>query len=166
MLDQLLSPSRIQLGANISSKKKALQILSQLFANNDSSLDKNIIFDALTSREKLGSTAMDSGIAIPHCRIPQCKQAQAVILTLQQGVDYDSRDGLDVDILWALIVPEQSTDEHLAILAKLAEILSDPHNCEHIRRATDVNTLCNSICFLDNTQDPSTRAEQTANTRL
>lgn len=149
MLDQLLNPKRIHLNADITSKKKALMVLSSLFADNDSELNQNLVFDALTAREKLGSTALENGIAIPHCRFANCQKPQSAILTLSSGVDFDARDEQDVNLLWALIVPEQSTDEHLAILALIAQTLSDADNCQKIRHAQDPNNLYQWLAQLD-----------------
>lgn len=148
-LAQLLIPNRIQLNAEISSKKKALQEISRLFAESDNTLDQNLIFDALTDREKLGSTALEQGIAIPHCRINGCTQAQSAILTLRGGIDFDARDGQAVDLLWALIVPEQSTDEHLDILAQLAKTLSSAENCCKIRASRNAEELHQNLTALE-----------------
>jgi PTS system nitrogen regulatory IIA component len=148
-LAQLLIPNRIQLNAEISSKKTALQELSRLFAESDNTLDQNLVFDALTDREKLGSTALEQGIAIPHCRISGCTQAQSAILTLRTGIDFDARDGQAVDLLWALIVPEQSTDEHLAILAQLANTLSSADNCRKIRASRNAEELHQNLTALE-----------------
>lgn len=148
-LAQLLIPNRIQLNAEISSKKKALQEISRLFAESDNTLDQNLVFDALTDREKLGSTALEQGIAIPHCRISGCTQAQSAILTLRRGIDFDARDGQAVDLLWALIVPEQSTDEHLDILAQLAKTLSSADNCRKIRASRNAEELHQNLTALE-----------------
>jgi PTS system nitrogen regulatory IIA component len=77
MLDSLLVTRRIQLKASIVSKKKSLQTLSRLFAENDNNLNQDLVFDAFTAREKLGSTALENGIAIPHCRFAGCTKAQS-----------------------------------------------------------------------------------------
>lgn len=152
MLDSLLVTGRIQLKSSIVSKKKALQILSRLFAENNNNLNQDLVFDAFTAREKLGSTALENGIAIPHCRFPGCTQAQSAILTLDNGIDFDARDGKPVDLLWALIVPEESTEEHLAILALMAKILSQETLCKKIRQASDANALIQMLTQLDLTQ--------------
>ena len=149
MLDSLLITARIQLHASIVSKKKLLQTLSCLFAENDNNLNQDLVFDAFTSREKLGSTALENGIAIPHCRFSGCTQAQSAILTLDNGIDFDARDGKPVDLLWALIVPKESTDEHLAILALMAKILSQESLCQKIRQASDANSLKNMLTQLN-----------------
>ena len=149
MLDSLLVTGRIQLKASIASKKKSLQTLSRLFAENDNSLNQDLVFDAFTAREKLGSTALENGIAIPHCRFAACTTAQSAILTLDKGIDFDARDGKPVDLLWALIVPEESTEEHLAILALMAKILSQPALCQKIRQAGDANILKHMLSQLN-----------------
>lgn len=145
MLAELLAPRRIKLCAEVSSKKKALETLARLFAQSDPSLDQDHIFNALTAREKLGSTALEKGIAIPHCRIAGCHQPVAAILTLKNGIDFDARDNIEVDIIWALIVPEQSNSDHLQILASLAGLLADKENCLQIRNCTDNNQLIDQL---------------------
>ena len=145
MLAELLAPRRIELCADVSSKKKALETLARLFAQSDPNLDQDEIFNALTAREKIGSTALEKGIAIPHCRIAGCQQPIAAVLTLKAGVDFDARDNTAVDIIWALIVPEQSDADHLQILASLAGVLSDDENCLSIRNCKDNHQLIDQL---------------------
>ena len=149
MLAELLNPQRIELDADISSKKKALQELSRLSADSNSALNANLVFDALTDREKLGSTALEKGIAIPHCRITDCTRPLLAVLTLGMGIDFDARDDQPVDLICALIVPEQSTEEHLNILSALAGMLSNSDNCHRIRGCSDANQLLAFITELE-----------------
>jgi nitrogen PTS system EIIA component len=140
----LLSPERIRLDAGIGSKKRALEILSALLAGADperAGLTATLVFDALSAREKLGSTGLGHGVAIPHGRMAEIDAPRVAVLRLQEGVDFDAIDHEPVDILIALIVPEESTSEHLELLAQLARALSQPDNIAAIRRAADTPGL-------------------------
>ena len=137
-LKPLLSPTRIALQVSLSSKKKSLQAVSELFAKDIPSISKDLVFDALTDREKLGSTGLGDGIAIPHCRYADCCEPLCAIITLTDGgVSFDASDGKNVDLLWALIVPTDANDDHLETLALMAEKLTQFEICQAIRQAHD-----------------------------
>ena len=137
-LKPLLSPTRIALQVSLSSKKKSLQAVSELFAKDIPSISKDLVFDALTDREKLGTTGLGDGIAIPHCRYADCCEPLCAIITLTDGgVSFDASDGKNVDLLWALIVPTDANDDHLQTLALMAEKLSQIETCQAIRQAQD-----------------------------
>ena len=140
-LQKTLTASRVKLNEAVSSKKRALELIATLFAADNSELDQDEILDALNTREKLGSTALENGIALPHSRIANCRQPLSAIVTLQNGIDFDARDGQPVSLLWALIVPEEATEEHLQLLAEIAGILSDSEQCNSIRSATQATAL-------------------------
>ena len=97
------------------------------------------IFDSLVTRERLGSTGLGNGVALPHARLRSLKQPIAALVTLRQGVDFDAIDRQPVDLLYALLVPEDSTDEHLKILAQLAGLFSNPDLCSKLRSCDDSN---------------------------
>ena len=80
-------------------------------------LSSEIIYRALLAREKLGSTAIGEGIAIPHCRINECAEAAGCLVTLQEPIDFGPADGRDVDVIFVLLVPEEATQAHLNLLA-------------------------------------------------
>jgi len=148
----ILSPNRISLKQNISSKKKAINHIADLFtaqlANDSEEFDDihAVLVDALTAREKLGSTALEHGIAIPHCRISSCQQPQAAIVVLNKAIDFDARDQQLVDIIWALIVPEEAAETHLQILAAVVEQLSQPDFRQTLRLANDPLQLFETLC--------------------
>ncbi|THB65960.1 MAG: PTS IIA-like nitrogen-regulatory protein PtsN [Gammaproteobacteria bacterium] len=130
----LLAEDRIICNADVTSKKRALEVISELFCNNSNEvLPSHKIFEALINREKLGSTGLGKGIAIPHARISEIDEAVAALVKLKTPVDYDAIDSKPVDILFALLVPEHYTDEHLQVLAELAETLSSEDLCSQIR---------------------------------
>lgn len=133
-IPEILSKDRILCNADITSKKSALEILSKLMASSESSLTYTEIFDCLNARERLGSTGIGNGIAIPHGRFQHVKQPTAAFLRLKSGVDYDAVDQKPVDLMFGLLVPVDSTDEHLQILSCLAEMFSDTALIEQLRQ--------------------------------
>lgn len=139
----LLSPNRVSLETGIASKKRALEHLGEMLAadDEDTAPAANLVFDALSAREKLGSTGLGHGVAIPHGRMNDIDTPRVALLRLQEGVDFDAIDNEPVDILIALVVPVDSTSEHLELLAQLARALSQPDNIAAIRRASDPVTL-------------------------
>ncbi len=124
-ISEILSAERILCNVETSSKKSALEELAKLIARTDPSLTYAEIFTCLFSREKLGSTGIGNGVAIPHCRFVDSTKTIGAFLQLREGIDYDAIDHQPVDLIFALLVPENSTDEHLKILATLAEMFSD-----------------------------------------
>ena len=140
-ISEILSSDSILCNQSFSSKKTTLEEISKLLANTDSSLSYVEVFECLLTREKLGSTGLGKGIAIPHGRLKGSKKTVAAFIQLQHGVDYDAIDGAPVDLLFALLVPENSTDEHLKILSHLAEMFSNAETLEQLRSATSVDEI-------------------------
>jgi len=99
------------------------------------------IYRALLAREKLGSTAIGEGIAIPHCRINECSEAAGCLVTLQEPIDYGSADGQDVDVIFVLLVPEEATEAHLKLLAALARSFSNAQVRDRVRQTQDPEAL-------------------------
>ena len=99
------------------------------------------IYRALLAREKLGSTAIGEGIAIPHCRINDCAVAAGCLVTLQEPIDFGSADGQDVDIIFVLLVPEEATEAHLKLLAALARSFSHAEVRDRVRQTQDPEAL-------------------------
>ncbi len=137
----LLTPERVVSKADITSKKRALEYLSALIADTCPDLDRGEIFASLLSREKLGSTGLGNHVALPHGRIPHRHPAVGAFVTAAQPIDFDAIDDQPVDLLFALVVPEESTDEHLLILAQLAEMFRDEGFCGRLREAGDGGAL-------------------------
>ena len=104
------------------------------------------ILDALIGRERLGSTALGQGIAVPHGHVTELETPIAALLTLDKGIEFDAPDDAAVDIIFALLVPEGSTDDHLAILSQVAERLDKPEltaalrecNADQVERAFEI----------------------------
>ena len=147
-LSQLLDPSRIGCHCDVRSKKKALQTLAELLSDSlaiadeedsveddkqDPHSDINI-FDALLARERLGSTSLGHGVALPHSRLADIDEPIAALITLEKGVDYEAVDDEPVDMLIGLLVPEVCNDEHLQILSALAKRFSDDKFRDTVRQ--------------------------------
>ena len=136
-ISELISAERIRCNVKVSSKKSVLEELAKLIANTDPSLTYTEIFSCLVGREKLGSTGIGEGVAIPHCRYSDCKVTTGAFLQLKEPVDFDAIDQQPVDLVFALLVPENSTDEHLQVLSNLAELFSDNSLLERLRVESD-----------------------------
>jgi PTS system nitrogen regulatory IIA component len=140
-ITNLLTIDRIACQQDLASKKRVLEALAGLLASSSPSLTEADIFDSLLNRERLGSTGLGTGVAIPHGRMSGIDAPIGAVLTLRNGVDYDAIDHQPVDLLFALVVPEASTDEHLQILATLARMFSDRKLCESLRESQDASQL-------------------------
>lgn len=124
LLTQILIPENTLLDVNATSKKRAFEQAALLFENNQG-IARSVVFDSLFSRERLGSTALGHGVAVPHGRISKLKQATAAFMRLATPIPFDSPDGQNVQLLIILLVPESATQQHLEILAEVARILSN-----------------------------------------
>lgn len=123
-LSSILSPENILLDINATSKKRAFEQAALLFENNKG-IARSTVFDGLFSRERLGSTALGHGVAIPHGRIPKLDKAYAAFIRLSNAIPFDAPDGQNVQLLVILLVPESATQQHLDLLAQIAQKLSD-----------------------------------------
>lgn len=136
----LLAPARVLAGAKVSSKKRLLELLSQLLAEGDAE-SESALFDGLCQRERLGSTGLGHGVAIPHGRSERIGIATGAVVRLSEPVDFGSSDGQPVDLLFALAVPEHFTQQHLVLLAQLAEMFADESFRQRLRTAPDNESL-------------------------
>lgn len=134
-LGTLISSSAVISNTDIKSKKRALELLAEMLATETSNEDTSAldIFALLIEREKLGSTSLGHGVALPHTRTELTEHAVGAFLKLDKGIDFDSPDEQKTDLIFALIVPVHYTDEHLKILAYLASLFNDNAFCEKIR---------------------------------
>lgn len=139
----LLTVERIDCASETSSKKRLLEMLADMLATANPELSASSILESLLHRERLGSTGIGHGVAIPHGRLAGIDQAYGALITLNEGVDYDAPDHQPVDLLFALIVPEQSTEEHLQILATLAQSFSDKETSNKLRHCRNSQDILN-----------------------
>jgi PTS system nitrogen regulatory IIA component len=133
---EILAPERVACGVDCRSKKAALEALAELIAASDYTLKAGEVFDSLFARERLGSTGLGDGVALPHGRRKQGAKTLGAFVKLKAPIDFDALDRQPVDLLFALLVPEECTNEHLQILARLAERFSDKEFLAKLR-ATD-----------------------------
>lgn len=124
LIAKLLPASNIVLDAEVSSKKRLFEQVGLLFENNQG-IARSLVFDSLFAREKLGSTGLGQGVAIPHGRIKGIRDAVGAFLRLTTPVPFDAPDGKPVNLVFVLLVPERATDLHLQILSELAQLFSD-----------------------------------------
>ena len=120
-----LSTEAVQLNGPHSNRKKVLQAIANLLGAERDQVERNEIFKSLLEREKLGSTALGEGVAVPHCRMASVKAPRAALLRTTEAIDFDAPDGQPVFLFCALIVHTDATDEHLTIFANLVTTLND-----------------------------------------
>lgn len=141
-LKSLLKAELVLAKQDIVSKKRALESLSKITSNR-LHCDSEAVYEALLGREKLGSTGIGNGIAIPHCRLESANHTAIVVMSLQHPIDFDSIDKRDVDLIFALIVPPHECDEHLSTLAQIAELAQSPQALNTLRTAQTNEDLFN-----------------------
>lgn len=148
-LDTLLSPARVMCRAEAASKKRIFELASQRIADTEANLQQQDVYTQLLAREKIGSTGLGSGVAVPHCRVEGLAAPIGCLITLAEGVHFDSPDNNPVDLLFVLLVPPESTQEHLNLLAEIARRFSNPEYCRSLRRAVSdtmlLDTAVNSM---------------------
>jgi nitrogen PTS system EIIA component len=124
LISRLLPASNVVLDLPASSKKRAFEQAGLIFENNHG-ISRSNVFDSLFARERLGSTGLGQGVAIPHGRIKGLKEAVAAFIRVSEPVPFDAPDGVPVSLMVFLLVPEQAQQQHLDILSELAQMLSD-----------------------------------------
>ena len=124
LIAKLLPPSNVVVDLDVGSKKRVFEHAGLLFENNHN-IARAQVFESLFAREKLGSTGLGQGIAIPHGRIKGLRDAVGALIRLQQPIPFDAPDGKPVGMIFVLLVPEKATDLHLQILSELAQMFSD-----------------------------------------
>lgn len=137
----LLSPAHILAGVRINSKKRLFELISTTLARKNPNLNSREIFESICAREHLGTTALGNGIAVPHGRITGTKDVQALFLQLSKPLSFDADDGKPVDLIFALTVPTQCTEDHEKLLSGIVERFSDPELLEQLRSAADANEI-------------------------
>lgn len=131
----ILTPEQVKLDLECTSKKRTLELISQIIAGTQKELESWVVFDTLLARERLGSTGVGRGIAIPHGKLAGLEKPVGAFLRLKSGIDFDSADDQPVSLVFAILVPEGAETAHLAILGQLARRFSDPEFCAAIRDA-------------------------------
>jgi len=141
LIKEILKPERTLHSVKANSKKRLLERIAQQFSDTNPNLNENELFDAFIERERLGSTGIGEGVAIPHCRINHCNQTMGMLVLLDKGVDYDSLDSNKVDLIFALIVPEESNQEHLNTLKEIASAFHHEGLRDALRSTSNADEL-------------------------
>jgi len=144
LIAKLLPPSNILLELDVTSKKRLFEQAGLLFENNQG-MARSVVFESLFARERLGSTGLGQGVAIPHGRIKGLKDAVGAFVRLAAPVPFDAPDGKPVDLVFFLLVPEQATERHLQILSELAQLFSDRELRERLATERDASSLHQTI---------------------
>lgn len=141
LLTGLLTVDRVLYDIPISSKKRLLEELALLLSKDNMSLNKDTVFRTLTERERLGSTGIGGGIALPHGRLNGISQCVAAVIRIRDPLDFDSLDEQPVYLAIALLVPADASKQHLQVLASLARLFSEPKRRQRILKAQDAKAL-------------------------
>jgi len=139
-LAAILPAAQALVQVDVTSKKRAFEEAGLLFENLHG-LNRALVADSLFARERLGSTGLGHGVAIPHGRIKGLKSPLAAVFRLNQAIGFDSPDEQPVCLLFFLLVPEASTQKHLEILSEIAEMLSDSGFRDSLKQSTDAQDL-------------------------
>ena len=140
-----IPPERILASSQTTSKKALLTELASLFT----SMDPDLVLESVTAREKLGSTGIGHGVAIPHCRLADLPKARLALARHQQGVDFDAIDGAPVHIVVMLLVPDNDNKQNLALLAALARHLQQQQFRHAIMQADSVEAISDLFQRID-----------------
>ena len=136
LLNKILPSDNVFLELDVGSKKRVFEHVGILFENSHG-IARSVIFDSLFAREKLGSTGLGQGVAIPHGRIKGLKEATGAFIRLKEPIPFDAPDGKPVSLIFVMLAPANATDLHLQILSELAQLFSDRHIREQLASAPD-----------------------------
>ncbi len=139
---ELLPATNVILDANVADKAQLFAMIGKLFEAGPAPLAAATVAHSLAAREKLGSTGLGQGIAIPHGRLRGLKEARGAFIRLAQPIAFDAPDGKPVSQVFVLLVPEHATDQHLQLLSELAQMFSERGFRERLAAAGDARELC------------------------
>ncbi|APD85210.1 PTS IIA-like nitrogen-regulatory protein PtsN [Alteromonas sp. Mex14] len=145
-IQAIVSLDRTECAVQCNSKKRILEIIADIAAKNNENIDSATVLSSLMSRERMGSTGIGNGIALPHGRLEGLEKVIAIVVTCTPAIDFDALDEKPVDIFFALLVPEEQTEGHLQTLATVAGKLSDKETIKAIRRATKSDEILSALC--------------------
>ena len=144
LVSRLLPQNHVLLALDVSSKKRLFEQIGLLFENTRQ-IPRARVFDSLFDREKLGSTGLGYGVAIPHGRIRQLKEPACAFVRTASPIPFESPDGAPVSLVFAMLVPEHATEAHLELLSELAQMFSDAALREALARAPDAASAHRAI---------------------
>ncbi|BBO29045.1 PTS system, nitrogen regulatory IIA component [Marisediminitalea aggregata] len=145
-IQALVSLDRTECAVQCNSKKRILEIISDIAAQANPEVEKEAVLSALLGREKVGSTGIGNGIALPHGRLPELTKVTAVVVTTTPAINFDAIDDKPVDIFFAILVPENQTEGHLQTLATIAGKLSQKEIIKAIRGAETKEEVIAALC--------------------
>lgn len=145
LISKILLPDNILLDTESSSKKRVFERVGILF-ENQMQIARSQVFDSLFAREKLGSTGLGQGVAIPHGRIPRLREATAAFVRTDHPIPFDAPDGQPVTLIFVLLVPELATDLHLQLLGELAQMFSDVKFREQLTACAGSDAIYKLFC--------------------
>jgi len=137
LVSRLLPLNHVLLGLDVSSKKRLFEQIGLLFENSRQ-IPRARVFDSLFDREKLGSTGLGFGVAIPHGRIKTLKEPVCAFVRTASAIAFEAPDGQPVNLVFAMLVPEHATEAHLELLAELAQMFSDAQLREALASTDDI----------------------------
>lgn len=140
LISKILTPDNILLDTESTSKKRVFERAGLMFENNQQ-IARSQVFDSLFAREKLGSTGLGQGVAIPHGRIAKLRDATAAFIKTSHPIPFDAPDGQPVNLIFVLLVPERATDLHLQILGELAQMFSDSQFRNRLNACEDAASI-------------------------
>lgn len=145
----LVNADNISFHDEATSKKRVIENLSRMLAANTSAATAEKIFQVLLERERLGSTGLGKGVAIPHARVPDLTHTVAAMLTLETPIEFESADNKPIDIAFGLLVPEDDTEHHLQHLSRLVTLFRDEEICSRIRQASSAEAIFELLLSID-----------------
>ncbi|MBU3020942.1 PTS IIA-like nitrogen regulatory protein PtsN [Aestuariibacter sp. A3R04] len=144
-IQAIVSLDRTECAVQCNSKKRILEIISGIAAKNNPEIDEAVVLSSLMSRERMGSTGIGNGIALPHGRLEGLDHVIAIVVTSKPAIDFDAIDSKPVDIFFTLLVPQDQTEGHLQTLATVAGKLSDKETIKTIRKAQTSDDIIRAL---------------------
>ena len=141
LISDLLGPELIRCDVHAGSKKRLLEMISEQLATSSDEFTQREIFESLNARERLGSTGLGHGVAIPHGKLPKLGRLFGLFARLERPIDFEALDGQPVDLIFLLLAPEAAGADHLKALARVARLFREPGMAGKLRASTDKSAL-------------------------
>ena len=139
-LSEFIFKNSIFLDVQADSQKNIFKTLGNIFSKKNKKLS-SLIINKLNERERLGSTSVGNGIAIPHTKVEGIKETQVIFLKLKNGVDFSASDGRKIDLVFSIIAPENSESDHLLILSSISNFIRKKQKVDRLRGLTTIDEI-------------------------
>ena len=139
-LSEFIYKNSIFIDVQADSQKNVFKILGNTFSKKNKDLS-SLIIEKLNERERLGSTSVGNGIAIPHTKVDGIKETQVIFLKLKSGVDFSAPDGKKIDLIFSIIAPENSESDHLLILSSISNFIRKKEKVDRLRGSTTIDEI-------------------------